>query len=102
MLDEKKLVRYYRAAVRSNRNAMLRDYLKVNIHQQWNAFIWMVEAIKNSSLSGALIHGGIKTFLSGIQKKLEEQKETFYTFQVTQRMQPVVIHGSRRSKFTHA
>lgn len=77
MLDEKKLVRYYRAAVRSNRNAMLRDYLKVNIHQQWNAFIWMVEAIKNSSLSGALIHGGIKTFLSGIQKKLEEQKETF-------------------------
>lgn len=61
----------------------------------------MVEAIKNSSLSGALIHGGIKTFLSGIQKKLEEQNET-YTFQVTQRMQPVVIHGSRRSKFTHA
>lgn len=40
----------------------------------------MVEAIKNSSLSGALIHGGIKTFLSGIQKKLEEQKETFYKF----------------------
>ena len=35
------------------RNSMLRDHLKVNIHQQWNGFIWMLEAIKNSRWSVA-------------------------------------------------
>lgn len=48
VLGEKKLLRYYQAAVRSKRNSMLRDHLKVNIHQQWNGFIWMLEAIKKS------------------------------------------------------